>query len=46
MLLAAEVWYYWLGWVVAVASVLSLIALVIGYLIKVQAPQYPKRSQR
>jgi protein-S-isoprenylcysteine O-methyltransferase Ste14 len=46
MLFAAEVWHYWLGWAIAIGAVLTFVALLIGYLVKVQAPQYPKRGQR
>jgi hypothetical protein len=45
MLLAAEVWHYWIGWALAVGAVMTLVALVVGYLVKVQAPQYPKRHR-
>jgi hypothetical protein len=46
MLFAAEVWHYWVGVVVAIGTILSVLALVVGYLVKVVAPQYPKRGQR
>jgi hypothetical protein len=46
MLLAAEVWHYWVGVAVAAATILTVLALVVGYFVKVVAPQYPKRSQR
>lgn len=46
MLLAAEVWHYWLGWTIAIGAVLTLLGLIVAYLVKVQAPQYPKRGQR
>ena len=46
MLLAAEVWHYWIAVAVAAATILTELALVVGYLVKVVAPQYPKRSQR
>ena len=46
MVLAAEVWHYWLGWAIAIGTVLTVLALVAGYLMKVVAPQYPKRNQR
>ena len=45
MLLAAEVWHYWIGWTMAIGAVLTLVALIVGYLLKVQAPQYPKRHR-
>jgi hypothetical protein len=46
MLLAAEVWHYWVGVAVAAATILTVLALVVGYFVKVVGPQYPKRSQR
>jgi hypothetical protein len=46
MLLAAEVWHFWIGVAVAAATVLTVLAMVVGYLMKVVAPQYPKRTQR
>ena len=46
LLLAAQVWHYWLGWAMAIGAVLTLIALIIGYLVRVQGPQYPKRTPR
>ena len=46
MLLAAQVWHYWLGWAMALGAVLTLVALIVGYLVKVQGPQYPKRTPR
>jgi hypothetical protein len=46
MLLAAEVWHYWIGVAIAAATVLTVLAVVVGYLVKVVAPQYPKRGQR
>ena len=46
MLLAAEVWHYWLGWAIAIGAVLTFFALIVGYVVKVQGPQYPKRGQR
>jgi hypothetical protein len=46
MVIAAEVWYYWLGWAIAIGAVLTTLAVVVGYLVRVVAPQYPKRGQR
>jgi hypothetical protein len=46
MLLAAEVWHFWVGVAVAAATILTVLALVVGYLVKVVAPQYPRRGQR
>jgi hypothetical protein len=46
MLLAAEVWHYWIGVVIGVGTILTVLALAVGYFVKVVAPQYPKRGQR
>ena len=46
MVLAAEVWHYWIAVAVAAATILTVLALVVGYLMKVVGPQYPKRDQR
>jgi len=45
MLLAAKVWHYWIGVTLFGGGVLAVISLVVGYLVKVQAPQYPRRGQ-
>jgi hypothetical protein len=46
MVLAAQVWVYWVALVLLVGAIVTVIALVAGYLVKVVSPQYPKRSQR
>lgn len=42
-ILAAEVWHYWIGVSLAAGAVLAVVAAVVGYLAKVQAPKYPRR---
>jgi cell division protein FtsW (lipid II flippase) len=52
MLLAAmlfatgKVWHYWVGLVLLVAAILSVLAMVAGYLRKVETLRHPKRNQR
>jgi hypothetical protein len=46
MILAATLWYQWLAWALMIGAVLTLIALFVGYLIRVEAPRYPKRQLR
>ncbi len=41
MLLAAKVWTYWIGFSLALLAVLVVLAVVVGYLVKVVRPQYP-----
>lgn len=40
--LAAPVWTFWIAVPLVVGAILLVIALVTGYLIKVEAPRYPK----
>ena len=42
-LLAAEVWHYWLSFVIFGSVVLALIATLVGYLAKVTSNKYPKQ---
>jgi hypothetical protein len=46
MFASLQGWDWWLGLVLFVAGVLAVIALAVGYFVKVVAPQYPSRSQR
>ncbi len=46
VMLAAEIWYWWIGVVLLVVSVLTVVALVVGYLKNVTALKYPTRKQR
>lgn len=43
---AAKVWHFWIGVVLTLGAVLAVVATIIGYLVKVQAPQYPGRKHR
>ena len=40
----AVVWHFWLGLILAVGCIFSVLALVVGYIVKVQRPQYPRKS--
>ncbi len=42
-ILAAEVWHYWLSFVIFGAALLAVVATAIGYLVKVTSNKYPKR---
>jgi hypothetical protein len=46
MLFAAKVWHYWIGFVLWFGALATVLGLVVGYLVKVQRPQYPRRGQR
>lgn len=45
-MLAANVWHWWIGVVLAVVAGLAVLGLIAGYLSKVTAPQHPSRQQR
>ena len=46
-LLAAEstspVWHYWIAVALIIPAILLVIGVLIGYLVKVKMPQYPKK---
>ena len=46
MILAATLWYQWLAWALMIGAVLTFIGLFVAYLIRVEAPRYPKRQLR
>jgi len=39
---ASQVWHYWIAPAVVGLVVLMIIATIVGYLVKVVAPKYPK----
>ena len=42
-ILAAKVWHYWISIVLVATAVLALVALGIGYLVKVSSQKYPRQ---
>jgi hypothetical protein len=45
-MLAAEIWYWWIGVILTAVGVLTVVALVFGYLKSVTAAKYPSRKQQ
>jgi hypothetical protein len=45
-MLAAEVWYWWIGVLMVALGILAVLGLVVQYLKNVTAKQYPNRRQR
>jgi hypothetical protein len=43
LLAAAKPWTYWLAPMLVLATVLALVAVMIGYVVKVVAARYPRR---
>ncbi len=39
----AVVWHYWIGFLLAIGAVLAVLGVIVGYLLKVENPRYPKR---
>jgi hypothetical protein len=39
----ANIWHWWIGVVLLFVAVVATIGLIVGYLRKVVAPQYPTR---
>ncbi len=46
LMLASRVWHAWLAFPLFLLAVLMVVGLVVGYLMKVVAPRYPRSSQR
>jgi hypothetical protein len=44
-MLAAEIWYWWIGVVLLIVSVAAGLALVVGYLKTVSSQNYPNSKQ-
>ena len=39
----AVIWHFWIGLVFFVLSLVVVAAIVVGYLVRVQSPKYPRR---
>lgn len=39
----AVIWHFWIGLVFFVLSLVVVVAVIVGYLVRVQSPKYPKR---
>ena len=43
MILAGQVWHYWIGVPLAAGAILAVVATVVGYFRKMNALKYPRR---
>ena len=43
MLLAAPEWHFWIAPLLTAGAVMLVLSLVVGYLVKVVGPRYPRR---
>jgi hypothetical protein len=43
MVLAGQVWHYWIGVPLAAGSVLAVVATFVGYFRKMNSLKYPRR---
>jgi hypothetical protein len=43
MLVAAKVWHYWISIPLVLGAFALVFALLVGYLVKVVSPKYPRR---
>jgi hypothetical protein len=42
LLLAAKVWHYWISFAMIGLALVTVVALGIGYVMRVVAPKYPR----
>ncbi len=40
----AVIWHFWIGVLLSIASIGAVLALVLGYVVKVRRIQYPRDS--
>ena len=45
MMFAAFVWHWWISVFLVAIAVLAVVAVLIGYVMQVERPQYPTRRQ-
>lgn len=45
MTLAAVVWWFWIGVALIIPTIGLVLATIVGYLVKVVAPKYPRRVE-
>jgi hypothetical protein len=45
LLAAAKPWIYWLAFLLVLSAALMIVALGVGYVIKVVANKYPRQQQ-
>lgn len=43
MMLAAQEWHFWIAPLLTAGAVLLVLALAIGYAVRVVGPRYPRR---
>jgi hypothetical protein len=43
LLLAAKVWHWWISIPLVAGGILLVVSLVVGYIVRVVAPRYPRR---
>ena len=41
----AVVWHFWIGFFLAIGAVLTVLAVVAGYIARVEVPRYPKKPE-
>lgn len=42
-MVTAVIWHYWIGLALFLGAILTVIAVIVGYLLRVQSLKYPKR---
>ena len=45
ILAANKVWHYWIGLILLILSGIAVLAVIVGYLVRVQASQYSRRRK-
>ena len=40
----AVIWHFWIGFFLAIGAFLTVLAIAVGYIVKVERPRYPKQQ--
>ncbi len=40
----AVIWHFWIGLFLAIGAFATVLAVVVGYIVKVERPRYPKQQ--
>ncbi len=40
----AVIWHWWIGFFLTIGAIALVLALVVGYFVKVENPRYPKKG--
>lgn len=40
----AVLWHWWIGFFLSIGAFLAVVSVIVGYIVKVEHPRYPRKS--